>query len=181
MHEYWMKTERTGFGSWQEGDDDSAFLLWGDPAVSRYISRTGVFTEEEILQRLQTEIRNQELYGIQYWPFFDLKDNELIGCCGLRPHQETYELGFHLRPSYRHRGYAFEAAKAVIRHAFETLHADVLSAGHHPENRASEKLLKKLGFVQTGKEYYEPTGLYHPSYVLNRNEWQRRQLKDENH
>ena len=66
MHEYLIRTERIGFGSWQEDDRDLALLLWGDPAVSRYISRTGVFTEEEIIQRLQTEIQNERQYGIQY-------------------------------------------------------------------------------------------------------------------
>lgn len=38
--------------------------------------------------------------------------------------------------------------------------------GHHPENEASRKILTKLGFKYLEKKYYEPTGLYHPSYEL---------------
>jgi hypothetical protein len=38
-------------------------------------------------------------------------------------------------------------------------------AGHHPDNRASEKILKKLGFEFIGNVFYQPTGLMHPSYV----------------
>ncbi|MBE6011459.1 MAG: N-acetyltransferase, partial [Lachnospiraceae bacterium] len=32
--------------------------------------------------------------------------------------------------------------------------------------KASEKLLTKLEFQYIGKHFYEPTGLYHPSYEL---------------
>lgn len=170
MHEeYFLKTERIGFGIWRKDDLDQARRLWGDPQVTRYISRNGIFSEEDIKNRLQTEVLNQNRFGIQYWPLFDLQNHELIGCCGLRKHGEhDYELGFHLRPSYWHQGYAEEAARAVISYAFETLQAEVLLAGHHPENAASERLLKKLGFRLKGREYYEPTGLYHPSYELRR-------------
>ncbi|MBQ3460217.1 MAG: GNAT family N-acetyltransferase [Solobacterium sp.] len=170
MHEeYFLKTERIGFGIWRKDDLDQARRLWGDPQVTRYISRNGIFSEEDIKNRLQTEVLNQNRFGIQYWPLSDLQNHELIGCCGLRKHGEhDYELGFHLRPSYWHQGYAEEAAWAVITYAFETLQAEVLLAGHHPENAASERLLKKLGFRLKGREYYEPTGLYHPSYELRR-------------
>jgi hypothetical protein len=38
-------------------------------------------------------------------------------------------------------------------------------AGHHPDNHASENILKKLGFEFIENVFYEPTGLMHPSYV----------------
>lgn len=55
---------------------------------------------------------------------------------------------------------------AVITHAFTTLHAAALFAGHHPHNKASQKVLQKLGFTYLADEFYAPTGLYHPSYQL---------------
>ncbi len=78
----------------------------------------------------------------------------------------SYEIGFHLRKKYWGKGYALEAAKAVIDYSFETLGADKVYAGHHPENEASRKVLTKLAFKYLEKKYYEPTGLYHPSYEL---------------
>lgn len=54
----------------------------------------------------------------------------------------------------------------MIRYAFEERKADRLFAGHNPKNTASKWVLEKLGFQYTGDEYYEPTGLYHPSYIL---------------
>lgn len=164
-----LATDRIGFSKWTALDADLAENLWGDPEVTKFICASGVFTKEDIARRLETEIRNGEEYGVQYWPIFTSDTNELIGCCGLRPRKENeYEIGFHLRPKYWGRGYAKEAADAVIQYAFTTLNADKLFAGHNPKNVASQKVLAKLGFTYIGNEYYEPTGLHHPSYELNK-------------
>lgn len=169
MKSYFMKTERIGFSVWEKNDLALATLVWGDQQVTKYICATGSFTKEDIEKRLQTEISNLVTNQIQYWPIFDLTNGELIGCCGLRPfpsEEAAYEIGFHLRKVYWGKGYATEAAKAVIQYATQPLNATKLYAGHHPKNEASKKLLVKLGFSYIGKNYYEPTGLYHPSYEL---------------
>ena len=62
-----------------------------------------------------------------------------------------------------------EAAKAGIAYAFDTLQAEILFAGHNPQNVNSAKVLKKLGFSYVGDEFYAPTGLNHPSYTLEKN------------
>lgn len=172
MREYFMETERTGFLKWEETDIELAKLLWGSPEVTHYICTSGRFTPQEIEMRLQTEIKNNASYGVQYWPVFERESQELIGCCGLRPFEKeenAFEIGFHLREKYWGQGFAKETAKAVIEYAFSTIRAKKLVAGHHPENHASGKLLGKLGFSYIGDNYYEPTGFMHPSYAL-RNE-----------
>ena len=106
-------------------------------------------------------------YGMQYWPIFELASGDLIGCCGLRPYNDTvYEIGFHLRPEFWRQGFALEAATVAIDYAFTELHADGLFAGHNPKNLASKHVLGKLGFQYIRDEFYAPTGLYHPSYEL---------------
>lgn len=118
-----------------------------------------------IEKRLETEISNYENYGIQYWPCFHRETEELIGCCGFRPYEkDKYEKGNHLLPKYWGKGYATEAANAVIQYAFNNLNAILLFADHNPNNSASRDLVKKLGFTYIKDNYYEPTGLYHPSY-----------------
>ena len=169
MKEYFIKTRRIGFSKWNKNDLDLAELLWGDPEVTRFICSSGCFSKEDIKERLLTEIRNDKEYRIQYWPIFTIDTSDLIGCCGIRPfkyEENYYELGFHLRKKYWGAGYASEAANAVIDYSFLTLKADKLYAGHHPENKASERILTKLGFSYIGRNLYEPTGLYHPSYEL---------------
>ena len=169
MRDFFLKTKRIGFSIWNNTDFDLAVKLWGSKEVTRYICATGIFTEQDIQNRLETEIQNDKLYQIQYWPIFELETGELIGCCGIRPFKteaNAYEIGFHLRQFFWGKGYASEAATAVIDYSFNHLKADKLYAGHHPQNEASQKLLTRLGFQYIGTNFYEPTGLYHPSYEL---------------
>lgn len=161
---YFLKTNRIGFSRWTSHDLPLAITLWSNPQVTKYIAGHGIMNKEDIEKRLRTEIENNQKYDVQYWPVFQLTTNQLMGCCGLRPHGQGYELGFHFLPQFWHQGYGYEAASAVIEYAFSVLKADILFAGHHPENKASQKLLTKLNFQYIKDEYYQPTGLYHPLY-----------------
>jgi [ribosomal protein S5]-alanine N-acetyltransferase len=164
---YFLTTDRLGFSHWNEDDLALAITLWGDPRVSAFIG--GPFTAEEVKARLGREIEMLGACKVQYWPVFLLKDGELAGCAGLRPYgddEHIMELGFHFRPEYWGQRLAQEAARAVIAFAFETIALKGLFAGHHPENTASERLLRKLGFRFTHQEIYPPTGLLNPSYLL---------------
>ena len=163
--EFFLKTDRIGFSKWSSKDVDLAELLWGNPEVTRYICASGIFHRDDIINRLNAEILHESVYKVQYWPIFELNTMELIGCCGLRPYKTNeYEIGFHLRPEFWGQGYAKEAANAVIDYAFTVLKAKKLFAGHHPDNLASRNVLGKLGFSYVKDEFYEPTGLFHPSY-----------------
>ena len=110
---------------------------------------------------------------MQYWPLFQLDSGTFVGCCGLRPWRPAEgmpEFGLQLRPACWGRGFGTEAGSAALRFGFDRLEALRISAGHHPGNRSSRRLLLKLGFRCTGTEYYPPTELEHPSYLLER-EW----------
>jgi RimJ/RimL family protein N-acetyltransferase len=168
---YFLRSKRLGFRPWSDADIDLAIGLWGDPDVTQFIG--GPFSSEQVKERLAREIATLREHGIQYWPVFLLATGEHAGCCGLRPYRAedgVYELGFHIRKALWGRGYAQEAARAVIGYAFETLGAAALFAGHNPANEASRWLLMKMGFEYTHDEYYAATGLYHPSYLLRAGE-----------
>jgi [ribosomal protein S5]-alanine N-acetyltransferase len=162
---FFLATMRLKFRCWTAADLPLANLLWGDAAVTRFI---GTFTPETIAARLSLEIEQQRKCGVQYWPMFVLDDERFVGCCGLRPYRDIYELGFHLRPAFWGQGIAMEASRAVIKYGWHTLGAPALFAGHHPENLASKRVLEKLGFVYTHDEIYPPTGLMNPGYRLER-------------
>ena len=141
--------------------------LWGDAKVSSLIG--GPFTPEEVRARLDQEIEWMIAYGVQYWPIFLLRNDELAGCAGLRPYrseEKVFEMGVHLRPEHWGQGLAQEAGRAVIAIAFKTLGAKALFAGHHPANAASRRLIERLRFRFTHEDFYAPTGLKHPSYLL---------------
>ena len=171
---YFLKSNRLGFRLWGEDDFDIAQQLWGDYEVTRLFDARGQWSRDEVQKRLAKEIRTARQYGVQYWPVFLLETDLHVGCCGLRPHdlsQRIYEIGFHIRSNQWRRGYAREAAAAVIDYAFNKLKVGGLFAGHNPHNTASRHLLRQLGFRYTHDEFYPPTGLNHPSYEMKAHEY----------
>ena len=168
MRSFFMKSERINFGVWNSEDIELARRLWGNRQVTQYISAKGYFDDNEIDQRLNKEINNGKVYNVQYWPIFMATSGEFIGCCGLRPYDEKnniYELGIHLLPEFWGQGLASEAVQKVVKYAFEELKVNNLFAGHNPKNISSRRMLEKNGFHFVREEFYEPTGLMHPSYL----------------
>jgi RimJ/RimL family protein N-acetyltransferase len=171
-----LKTGRLYFRTWSEAYLDLARGLWGDSQVTRFITARGELSVEEIQARLKLEIDNEKKYGVQYWPIFLKATHEHAGCCGLRPYdlsKNIYEIGFHIRADHWGKGLASEAALGVMDYAFNLLLVAGLFAGHNPKNTTSRYLLQKLGFRYTHDEYYAPTGLQHPSYMLTADEYNR--------
>lgn len=78
-------------------------------------------------------------------------DGALIGMCSVeRGDDGTWEFGYWYGRSYWGQGYASEAARPVMRFAFEDLAAERLTAGWFDDNPASGAVLHKLGFAITG-------------------------------
>ena len=174
MSPHLLTTRRLGFRAWSKDDLDLALGLWGDPQVTELIDARGKLSEAQVRERLDLEIATERAQGIQYWPIFLLETGAHVGCCGLRPYDQSggiLELGFHIRSKHWGHGYATEAARAVIAHAFQRLGIKGLFAGHNPKNAASRNLLGKLGFRYTHDELYGPTGLMHPCYLLSSDEY----------
>ena len=164
-------TPRVTFRCWNEDDEALATTLWGDPRVTALIDSRGPLDATAVRERLEKDLRNQRENGMQFWPFFLRSTGELAGCCGLRPRDPVLrilELGYALRPEFWGKGLATEAARAVVEHAFGTLGATALFAGHHPDNSASRRTLEKLGFRYTHDEPFAPTRNVHPCYRLDR-------------
>jgi len=66
------------------------------------------------------------------------------------------EIGWHLHPDAWGRGYATEAAQAVLDDAFSRGLAKVLAVTH-PDNRASQAVCRRLGMTHVGRttRYYD--------------------------
>jgi len=95
-----------------------------------------------------------------------LTDGTIIGACGLELRDgpggsggpsaagAMPELGCWLGVAYWGRGFATEAARALIDHAFTDLELEALQAGARVTNPASRRVLEKCGFQWTGVGLY---------------------------
>jgi RimJ/RimL family protein N-acetyltransferase len=80
--------------------------------------------------------------------------DELIGACGVEARHSGPEIGYWLGVPYWGLGYATEAVRAVIDHAFGNLGHEALQSGARVSNPASRRVLEKCGFQWTGVGLY---------------------------
>ncbi|PWB66736.1 MAG: GNAT family N-acetyltransferase [Bradyrhizobiaceae bacterium] len=80
-----------------------------------------------------------------------LPDDTVIGACGFGSLDgNAPELGYWLGVPHWGRGYATEAARAVIDYAFTEAGREVLGAGARVTNPSSRRVIEKCGFQWTG-------------------------------
>jgi ribosomal-protein-alanine N-acetyltransferase len=78
----------------------------------------------------------------------------LIGNCGIRLGKSGApfgDLGYEISPAYWYRGYATEAARAMLDFGFEELGLHRVWAQCVPENVASRRVMEKLGMRGEGR------------------------------
>jgi RimJ/RimL family protein N-acetyltransferase len=79
-----------------------------------------------------------------------LPDGTLIGACGIESRDDAPSLGYWLGQAFWRKGYATEAVRALIDHAFGDLEHDELQSSARVTNPASRHVLEKCGFQWTG-------------------------------
>ena len=83
-----------------------------------------------------------------------LRDETIVGACGVMQQEAVPELGYWLGVDHWGKGYATEALHAVIDYAFTDLAHEALQAGARVTNPASRRVLEKCGFQWTGVGLY---------------------------
>lgn len=117
------------------------------------IGDRGVKTEEQALEYIETKI--QKMYrdkGLGTLKIV-LRDSGIpIGVCGLirRDGLEHTDIGFALLPEYSGKGFAKEAAEAVLEDAIRRKMITKIQGITLPSNQASIAVLKHLGLQQKG-------------------------------
>ena len=137
--------------------------LYGDPAVRR---RTGgPSTVEETRGIVARYVDAQRRDGYTYGAVIERVSGDLVGEAGLKPLDDTgpeVELGYAFRQASWGRGYATEAARAIIDRAFGQLGFERIYATARAENTGSRHVLEKLGFTAVPAPAAGDSGLlYH--------------------
>lgn len=133
------------------GVDDAAFILGlvNEPSWLRHIGDKGVRTlsdAERYILNGPVKMYHDVQFGLY---LVALKERlEPIGICGLikRDSLDDVDLGFAFAAKFWGNGYAYESAAAVLLHGKAELGLRRVVAIVSPDNRASIKLLKRLGF-----------------------------------
>lgn len=85
--------------------------------------------------------------GVAYQFSIDA-EGEFVGRIALRPSDEegVLDIGYWTHPDHYGKGYMTEAVRAIVELGFQTMGAKAIVAGTADWNKASQRVLEKLGF-----------------------------------
>jgi RimJ/RimL family protein N-acetyltransferase len=139
--------------------------VFGDAEAMRFIGDGTAWSDERIDLLLDKMMTLQSEHGFSLWPVARRDDGDVIGDCGLCfiRHSDSgafgpeIEVGYHLRRDVWGRGYASEAAAAALAYARDELALRDIIAVVQPDNRASQRVLEKVGMRREGEtdRYYD--------------------------
>jgi RimJ/RimL family protein N-acetyltransferase len=140
-------------------DAEPMLALVNDPGFLSGIGERGIHTLEQSREHLQEwAVAHRARHGFAHWAVETRDTGVFLGTLGLlRRHTLPWpHLGYALLSAYHGRGYAEEAARAVLRHACAGLGLTQLCAIVDPGNVASIRLLHKLGLRYQDTRQLEP-------------------------
>src|ERR1700722_18407857 len=173
-----LHTARLRLRPFGDADADDLFALHSDAHVLRYWDAPP-WSERGRAERFITACRQMAQEGTGARLAVDrLSDGTFIGWGSLNrwnPDYRSASLGYCFADAAWGHGYATEAARSLLRWAFETLDLNRVQAETDTRNVASARVLEKLGFVREGtlREDCVVNGEVSDSWVygLIRREW----------
>lgn len=131
--------------------------LWITPGVRRFLWDDDIIPRERAADVVATSRQLFERHGFGLWAM-RLRDSPAIqGFAGIWPFREPpeFELLFGVAEPLWGRGYAAEAARAVMAYCAAVLEMPLIRASTDAANAASIRVLHKLGFTETRRATVE--------------------------
>ena len=133
-------------------DEQRVHALWADERVRHFLFDGRVITPGEARSFIEGSLASFEGRGYGLWLVFERCSGRLVGFAGfLRSGGEPPNLLYGVHPDCWGRGYATEAAAAVLRYAVEGLGVGGVRADVDEPNVASVRVLEKLGMRRVGR------------------------------
>jgi RimJ/RimL family protein N-acetyltransferase len=161
-----IETSRLRLRRLRPSDEPDLIALDSDADVMRYVgSPPGVKPPDETAARVRQRI-GADHGTIGFWRVERRSDGLFYGLAALirMPDGEDIELAYRLARTAWGQGIAAEAGAALVDYAFGTLGLPRVVAVTYPENRASQRVLEKIGFRREGERDYR--GVRAAYYVL---------------
>ncbi|TME34463.1 MAG: GNAT family N-acetyltransferase [Chloroflexi bacterium] len=168
-----LLTPRLRLRGWREGDVERMAEIYTDPEVMRYLRPLDLEGTRQQLLRFE---RQWEELGFGIWAVEERASDRLIGRIGLMWHDDwtatphDAEVGWTLERSSWGQGVATEGGAASLGFGFEQRGLERIISIAHRENRASQRVMEKLGLRPEGETAWR--GQPVTWYAIARSEWQ---------
>ena len=134
----------------QQTIEDAGFLLelMNEPGFIKYVADRGLRTIADATDYLREKIiPSYEKFGFGFYRVELKESGTPVGICGLvkRETLDAVDVGFSMLERFRGKGYAFEAAAAVMGYGRTVLGLREIVGVTAPGNQVSIRLLEKLG------------------------------------
>ena len=166
-----LDTERLTLRGHREEDFAESAAMWGDAAVTRFIGGRP-FTEEECWNRLLRYVGHWALLGFGYWVVREKASGRFVGEVGFADYRRAIDPPFHgvpeigwvLAPWCHGRGYATEAAHAVVDWGDGHFDKPRTVCLIHQDHARSIRVAEKLGYREYARVNYNG----HPEILFER-------------
>lgn len=167
-----IETPRLRLRQFTLDDLDDLHRIYSDPDLSKFMPNEQPLPLEETKAAIKSITENWEQYHFGVWAVIYKKHDKLIGHCGLKFLENTLEvqIGYLLLKSYWGRGLGTEAASAVLKYGFEIAKLQRIVAVAKPDNRASRRVLEKVGLKYEKDAYFYDNDVVY--YSLSRENYQ---------
>jgi RimJ/RimL family protein N-acetyltransferase len=127
-------------------DFEEYAALHGDFEVTRFTTRTQL-TRMDAWKHLAMIVGHWHLRGFGMWGVEELSTGRLAGRVGFHEPDgwPDFELGWTIGREFWGKGYATEAARAALHHAFHEMGRDHVISLIDPQNVRSISVAQKLG------------------------------------
>lgn len=167
-----LETERLVLRNLNQEDKNDLYEIRSNPTTMQYIPRPVAKTVDDVILLIDMIIdfttKNERIN----WAITEKGNNKLIGFIGypnIKHESFRAEIGYMLHPKFVGKGIAHEALKAVIDYGFNVINLHSIEAIIHTDNKASIKLIEKVGFVKEAhfKDYIFHNGQFHDEFVYS--------------
>lgn len=148
-----INTERLLLRRWKRADHAPFAEMCAEPDVMRYIGNGSTRTAEQASRAVASFEREWEERGFGLFAVESKQTGSLIGFTGLSWPEflpeilPSVEIGWRFSKSSWGKGYASEAAKAALSHGVNELGITDIVSIYQIENKASARIMQKLGMV----------------------------------
>ena len=143
-----LSTERLRLRKIDTSDASFILRLLNEPSFIQFIGDKGVRSLDDARQYiLNGPVKSYQKHGFGLYLVTLESDNTPMGMCGLlkRESLQDVDIGFAFLPEFWNKGYALEAAAAVMIYGKDILKLPRIVAITNKDNYASAKLLNKIG------------------------------------